>query len=152
MQSWSFRRKAVTAVAAVFLLGLGGCIAGLAEQPESIERAGIAGTWTGDAGARVELHTDGRFEMSGIPRSAITFSFIDPPPGDGKLSGSGTWEPARDGDKVVSILLHVDAGGSFSANTETQELGVAESGENPVLYFSTSPDEWYGFEIRKIGT
>ncbi|WP_329112228.1 hypothetical protein [Streptomyces sp. NBC_01353] len=152
MKSWSFRHKAVTTVTAVFLLGMGVCIAGLTEQPESIERTRIAGTWTGDAGARVELHANGRFEMSGIPRSAITFSFIDPPPGDGKLSGSGTWKPARDGDRVDSILLYVDAGGSFSETSETGELGVAESGENPVLYFSTSPDKWYGYEIRKTGT
>ncbi|MFD5369950.1 hypothetical protein [Streptomyces sp. NPDC127103] len=46
------------------------------------------------------------------------------------------------------IILYVEVGGSF-ADVQVEELGVAESGEDPVLYFSTSPDEWYGFEIRK---
>ncbi|MFE5945604.1 hypothetical protein [Streptomyces sp. NPDC056480] len=128
---------------------MGGCLAGISERPERIDRTRIAGTWTGDGGARVELRPDGRFAMSGIPRDAVTFSFIDPPPGDGKISGSGTWKPAVDGDSVDGILLHVDAGGSFSDSTETQELRVARSGEKPVLYFATSADEWHGFEIRK---
>ncbi|MFB7397681.1 hypothetical protein [Streptomyces sp. NPDC056191] len=148
MKTWSFRRRAVTAVSAVFLLGMGGCIAGIADRPEEIERTRIAGTWTGDDAARVELHPDGRFEMSGIPRSAVVFSFSDPPPGDGKLSGSGRWQPAHAGDTVDRIILYVEVGGSF-ADVQVEELGVAESGEDPVLYFSTSPDEWYGFEIRK---
>ncbi|QES25045.1 hypothetical protein DEJ46_38265 [Streptomyces venezuelae] len=116
-----------------------------------MERTRIAGTWTGDDGARVELHTNGRFEMSGIPRSAIVFAFSDPPPGDGKLSGSGTWEPRYPGDKVDEILLYVEAGGSF-ADTQIANLGVAENGQKPVLYFSTNADEWYGFEIRKTHT
>ncbi|MFF3839874.1 hypothetical protein [Streptomyces sp. NPDC001930] len=148
MKTWSFRRRAVTAVTAVFLLGMGGCIAGIADRPEAIDRTRIAGTWTGDDGARVELHTNGRFEMSNIPRSAVVFSFGDPPPGDGKLSGSGTWQPGHAGDTVDRILLYVEPGGSF-ADVQVEALGVAESGEEPVLYFSTSPDEWYGLEIRK---
>ncbi|MFD4034760.1 hypothetical protein ACFWVP_30710 [Streptomyces sp. NPDC058637] len=152
MKSWSSRRKAVTAVITLALVTVGGCFAALTERPERIEHARIVGTWTGDDGARVELEADGRFEMTGIPRSAVIFSFIDPPPGDGKLSGSGTWEAVGDSDSVASILLYVDAGGSFSEKTEVEELGVARSGEQPVLYFATLPDKWYGFEIRKTGT
>ncbi|MFF1506707.1 hypothetical protein [Streptomyces sp. NPDC058326] len=138
----------------VFLLTMGGCFAALSEQPESIDRSQVAGTWIGDGGARVELRVDGGFEMSGIPRSALHFSFIDPPPGEGKLSGSGTWElgPHREGDSVENILLYVDTGGSFSDDSEVEELRVAESGEKPVLYFFTSPEKWYGFEVRKTGT
>ncbi|MER5891813.1 hypothetical protein [Streptomyces sp. NPDC001876] len=136
---------------ALVLVAMGGCFAALSERPERIERARIPGTWGGADGARVDLYPDGRFEMTGIPRSAIHFSFIDPPPGDGKLSGSGTWEPVGDSDSVESILLYVDAGGSYSEETETEELGVAGSGEEPVLFFPTSSDKWYGFEIRKTG-
>ncbi|MFF8835667.1 hypothetical protein [Streptomyces sp. NPDC015130] len=136
---------------AVFLLGMGGCFAALTERPEKIERTRIAGTWTGDGGARVVLRADGRFEMSGIPRSAVHFAFSDPPSGDGRLSGSGTWEPAHDGDKVDDITLYIAAGGSFT-DTQVGSLGVAEGGQDPVLYFSTDIDKWYGFEIRKTRT
>ncbi|MFI5768799.1 hypothetical protein ACIA74_09645 [Streptomyces sp. NPDC051658] len=150
MKSWILRHKALTAWTVVVLVAMGGCLAGFAERPERIDRTQIAGTWTGDGGARVELHADGRFEMSGIPRSSITSSFIDPPPGDGRVSGSGTWKPEGDSDSVDSILLSIDAGGSFSEATETEALGVARSGENPVLYFATDVDKWYGYEIHKV--
>ncbi|MCX4731096.1 hypothetical protein [Streptomyces sp. NBC_01363] len=49
-----------------------------------------------------------------------------------------------------SILLSIDAGGSFSEATETEAPGVARSGENPVLYFATDVDKWYGYEIHKV--
>jgi hypothetical protein len=65
----------------------------------------------------------------------------------GRLSGSGTWKSAVDADTVDSILLCVDVGGSFAAESEIQQLAGAEGGENPVLYFST--DKWYGYEIRR---
>ncbi|MEU8530832.1 hypothetical protein AB0C77_35405 [Streptomyces sp. NPDC048629] len=145
MKAWGYWGISVTAV---LLLGVGGCIAALNEQPEKIERTRIAGTWTGEGGARVELHANGRFEMSGIPRTAVVFGFTDPPPGDGKLSGSGTWEPVGDRDEVDEIDLSIDAGGSFE-DKEFGSLEVAQSGDKPVLYFATDSDRWFGFEIRK---
>ncbi|MFJ9684997.1 hypothetical protein ACIRRX_04830 [Streptomyces bacillaris] len=157
MKRWSVRSKVVAAVAlSMTVLGVllvGGCVALFSEKPERIDRSQIVGVWTGSGGARVDLRADGRFEMSGIPRSAIDFSFIDPPPGKGRLSGSGTWEPEQlgsvDTDTVESIHLAVDAGGSFSRDSETVELRVARSGEDPVLYFAINVDKWYGFEVSK---
>ncbi|MDT3728973.1 hypothetical protein ROS62_30575, partial [Streptomyces sp. DSM 41972] len=133
----------------------GGCLALLSEQPERIDRSQIVGVWTGSGGARVDLRADGRFEMSGIPRSAIRFSFVDPPPGNGRLSGSGTWEPEQLGsvetDTVEAIDLAIDAGGSFSDRSQMAELRVARSGWDPVLYFAVNVDKWYGFEVSKSG-
>ncbi|MFJ1589909.1 hypothetical protein ACIOD0_06595 [Kitasatospora albolonga] len=135
------------------LFVVGGCLALLSEKPERIDRSQIVGVWTGSGGARVDLRADGRFEMSGIPRSAISFSFFDPPPGNGRLSGSGTWEPEQlgsvDTDTVEGIDLAIDAGGSFSEDSQMAELRVARSGENPVLYFAVNVDKWYGFEVSK---
>ncbi|MFF0260500.1 hypothetical protein [Streptomyces microflavus] len=154
MKPWSDRRKAVTVVGgvtALILAALGGCLAMFAVKPELIERTRIVGQWSGSGGARVELREDGRFEMSGIPRSAIVISFADPPPGKGRLSGSGTWEleEPSDRDTVESIRLNVDAVGSFTGGSEIAELRVARGGDKPVLYFATNVDKWYGFEISK---
>ncbi|WP_146229131.1 hypothetical protein [Streptomyces sp. NWU339] len=55
----------------------------------------VAEVWKGTGGGRVDFADDGTFTMSGIPRSAIELSFIDPPPGQGNLSGRGGVEPAR---------------------------------------------------------
>ncbi|MFJ8844244.1 hypothetical protein ACIRFF_15225 [Streptomyces cyaneofuscatus] len=50
---------------------------------------------------------------------------------------------------MESIPLNVDAAGSFSGRSRTEELRVARSGEKPVLCFSTHVDTWYGCEIHK---
>ncbi|MGW7415781.1 hypothetical protein [Streptomyces sp. NPDC054863] len=149
MRSWRFRCGVVLILAG--LVAVGGCFAVMSERPERIARAQIVGTWVGEDGARVEMYADGRFEMSGIPRSALTPSFTGPPLGDVIVSGSGTWKPVGESGSVALVSLFIDAGGSFAESTATEELGVARSGEKPALYFATDPDKWYGFEIRKTG-
>ncbi|MFD3515700.1 hypothetical protein [Streptomyces sp. NPDC058657] len=134
------------------LVAVGGCCAMLSERPERIARGRIAGIWIGENGARVVMRVDGRFEMSGIPRSALTPRFSEPPLRGENVSGSGTWTPVGDSGSVTTISLSIAAGGSFAEGTDAEELGVARSGEGPVLYFSTDPDKWYGFELRKTGS
>ncbi|MGC9442022.1 hypothetical protein [Streptomyces sp. WG5] len=98
----------------------------------------------------MEFTADGRFEMSGIPRSAVEFSFTDPPAGDGALSGEGEWELDGDDGKSGAIELGFDAGGSFSDDSESALLQVKEAGDSPVLYFDTNPDKAYGYEVRRV--
>jgi hypothetical protein len=146
-------RGCVTAAAVAVLLFIGlfalqGCGAG--EEAE-LTSAQVAGVWKGSGGGRVEFGDDGRFEMAGIPRSAIEFSFIDPPPGNGRLSGRGEWNLRGDDDRSGTIELLFDAAGSFSQDTESTLLQVEKAGDSPTLYFDTDPDEGYGYEVRREG-
>ncbi|MGV9287857.1 hypothetical protein [Streptomyces sp. NPDC003719] len=97
----------------------------------------------------MEFGADGRFEMTGIPRDAVVFSFSDPPPGDGRLSGAGEWE-LDGGGTSGTVELGFDAGGSFSGDGESTLLQVKEAGDRPVLYFDTDADKAYGYEVRRV--
>ncbi|MEU9376130.1 hypothetical protein AB0D94_20465 [Streptomyces sp. NPDC048255] len=149
MKRWNGRRTALAVSAAVLLAGSAGCGGqGSGSAPVRIDTSQVAGAWTGDGGGRVDFRADGRFEMSGIPRDAVVFSFIEPPAGDGKLSGTGTWSTL---DAGTAVELSYDAGGSFSDDSEVGRLGVAGSEDHPELYFSTNSDKEYGYRIRKTG-
>ncbi|MGW6239505.1 hypothetical protein ACWGBX_38605 [Streptomyces sp. NPDC055037] len=138
--------------AAVLVLLLGGLFAlescGGGTSAE-LDAAQVAGVWKGADGGRVEFGDDGSFAMSGIPRSAIEFGFIEPPPGNGKLSGRGRWNLDGGDDRSGTIELRFDAAGSFSDDSESTLLQVEEAGERPKLYFDTDADEGYGYEIRR---
>ncbi|MEU0163044.1 hypothetical protein ABZ154_30630 [Streptomyces sp. NPDC006261] len=110
----------------------------------TIESAQAIGLWKADDGGQIEFTSDGRFEMSGIARSAVVFSFSEPPPGDDPLAGAGTWELKNQ----RLIELSHEKGGSFS-HVEPGSMGIAESGKNPLLYFSTNSDKEYGYEVQK---
>ncbi|MEW9511974.1 hypothetical protein [Streptomyces bacillaris] len=129
-------------VLAVALLGGG---TGCTGPDHTIERAQVVGIWKADDGGRIEFTADGRFAMSGIHREAETFSFSDPPPAGERLTGAGTWEL----EHQRFIELSYEKGGSFS-DTETGSMGIAETGKDPVLYFSTDSDKEYGYEVRKV--
>ncbi|MEF9906432.1 hypothetical protein [Streptomyces sp. P9-A2] len=109
----------------------------------------VAGVWKGSGGGRVEFDGDGTFTMSGIPQSAIEFSFIDPPPGKGNLSGRGEWNLRGDDDRSGTIELSFAAAGSFSDDSASTLLQVEETGDRPKLYFDTDPDKGYGYTIRR---
>ncbi|MFI7869408.1 hypothetical protein [Streptomyces salinarius] len=121
-----------------------------ADEGGELGPAQLAGAWQGSGGGRVEFGADGRFEMSGIPRDAVVFSFSEPPPGDGRLSGRGEWELDGGDEKSGTIELLFDAGGSFPDDSEATLLQVKETGEHPVLYFDTNPDKAYGYEVRRV--
>ncbi|MER7717237.1 hypothetical protein ABTX99_09820 [Streptomyces flaveolus] len=146
-------RRTGTAIAVLpclALLGisaLAGC--GQSEGPE-LGSDQLTGVWQGTGGGTVEFGSDGRFEMSGIPRSAVVFSFSDPPPGDGRLSGEGEWELDGDDGTSGTIELGFDAKGSFSDDGESTLLQVKEAGDRPVLYFDTDADKAYGYEVRRV--
>ncbi|MFD5681886.1 hypothetical protein [Streptomyces bacillaris] len=130
-------------LAALLIVGSAtGCSTG---PDRTIERAQVVGVWKADDGGQIEFASDGRFEMSGIARSAVVFSFSEPPPGEGPLSGSGTWEL----ENRRSIEVTYEKGGSFSY-VESGEIAIAESGKNPALYFSTNSDKGYGYRISKV--
>lgn len=139
----------MAAAVPVLLLGglfaLDSCGAGTADQLSSAQ---VAGVWKGSGGGLVEFGDDGRFEMSGIPRDAIEFSFIEPPPGNGRLSGRGEWSLDGDDDHSSTIELRFEAGGSFS-DFEATLLQVEEGGDHPTLYFDTDADKGYGYEVRR---
>ncbi|CAL9458970.1 hypothetical protein SUDANB21_02607 [Streptomyces sp. enrichment culture] len=144
--------RGCTVVAAVLVL----CVIGMfalvrcgANEGGELSSRQVVGVWTGSDGGRVEFRADGRFEMSGIPRSAVVFAFVDPPPGEGKLSGGGEWELA-DGDRSGTIELGFDAGGSFPDDSQSALLEVKEAGDRPVLYFAVDPDKAYGYEVRRV--
>lgn len=141
MRLWNARRAVAGATLGV-ALAVSGCDA--AGSP-SVDASQVPGVWTGDGGGMVEFMADGRFTMTGVPRDAVVFSFSEPPPGDGGLSGAGKWviDPADD-----AVELSIEAGGSFR-DGEIASLKVAE-GEGPqVLYFETNSEKAYGYEIRK---
>ncbi|MGW3683158.1 hypothetical protein [Streptomyces prasinus] len=50
----------------------------------------VAGIWKGSGGGRVVFADDGTFTMSGIPRSAVEFSFIAPRPDRETSPGGGS--------------------------------------------------------------
>lgn len=142
------RGCAIAAAVPVLLLGglfaLDSCGVGKADELSSAQ---VAGVWKGSGGGRVEFD-DGRFEMSGIPRDAIEFSFIDPPPGNGRLSGRGEWSLVGDDDRSSTIELRFDVAGSFSG-FEATLLQVEEAGDHPTLYFDTDADKGYGYEVHR---
>ncbi|WP_330172668.1 hypothetical protein OG875_03140 [Streptomyces sp. NBC_01498] len=144
MKFVNVRNAVALALAAAFMFGATGC----AGETERIESVQIPGVWTGAGGGRVEFGDDGRFELSGIPSDAVVFSFIDPPPKGEKVSGQGTWSVKRKGS-IVGLIY--DSTGSFAEGGEAGTLGVADGGDSPKLYFSTSSDREYGYEIHKSG-
>ncbi|MFD1830566.1 hypothetical protein ACFSJS_12920 [Streptomyces desertarenae] len=114
-----------------------------------LKKADVVGSWRSDDGrGRVDFHADGRFEMSGIPRSAIVFSFNDPPPGKGPISGKGTWEFAYD-EPSTGIHLHIDAAGSFFDAEVASLESIKEDGRTK-MYFSVNVDKMYGYEIQRV--
>ncbi|CAL9477299.1 hypothetical protein SUDANB15_02945 [Streptomyces sp. enrichment culture] len=139
----------VAAVLVPSLIGLFALVRCGANEGGELSPAQVTGVWTGADGGRVEFGADERFEMSGIPRSAVVFAFTDPPPGEGKLSGGGEWELA-DGDRSGTVELGFDAGGSFSDDSQSALLEVKETGDRPVLYFAVDPDKEYGYEVRRV--
>lgn len=142
MKFVSARSAVPFALAAAFIFATTGC----GSDSERVESAQIPGVWTGVDGGRVEFGDDGRFELSGIPRDAVVFSFIDPPPKGKTISGQGTWSVKEKGS-IVELVY--DSTGSFAEGGEAGSLGVADSGDPPRLYFSTSTDKEYGYEIQK---
>jgi hypothetical protein len=146
MKFRTLRRTALCAVVGFALLGSAGCGIG----HEKLKRREVIGSWSGDGNGRVKFSPDGRFEMSGIPRSAIDFSFIKPPPGNGPISGKGDWEMDH-GSPSSSLTLSFEAGGSFSDDSEVSGLRVIDSGDHPTMYFDINPDKEYGYEIRRVG-
>ncbi|CAL9521153.1 hypothetical protein [Streptomyces sp. enrichment culture] len=139
----------VVAVLGLCVIGLFALVRCGADEGGELSSRQVVGVWTGGGGGRVEFRADGRFEMSGIPRSAVVFAFADPPPGEGKLSGGGEWELA-DGDKSGTVELGFRAGGSFPDDSQSALLEVKETGDRPVLYFAVDPDKEYGYEVRRV--
>lgn len=136
----------VALVAALF--SLEGCGGG--ERAE-LDTKQVAGVWTGSGGGRVEFRSNGRFAMSGIPRSAVVFGFSTPPPGDSPLSGQGTWELEGSSGRGNSIQLRFQAGGSFPDDSESGLLRVEKADDHPTLYFDSDSDKAYGYEIQRAG-
>ncbi|MFF1548215.1 hypothetical protein [Streptomyces sp. NPDC058291] len=145
-----FRGCGMVAAGLTLLLGglfaLDSCEVGKADELGSAQ---VTGVWKGSGGGRIEFSHDGRFDMSGIPRDAIEFSFTDPPPGNGRLSGRGEWSLDGGDDRSSTIELRFDAAGSFSDDSESTLLQVEEAGDHPTLYFDTNPDKRYGYEVRR---
>jgi len=80
--------KGARSVACSLLVGvIVALAAGCGVDSEKISAAQVVGSWRGDGGGRMEFWADGRFEMSGIPRDAIVFSFIDTRPERGGCPG-----------------------------------------------------------------
>ncbi|WP_410536815.1 hypothetical protein [Streptomyces sp. KL2] len=141
----------LAAVAALPLVFLAVFALLVAFDPEQVPlgKADVVGSWRGDDGrGRVDFHADGRFEMSGIPRSAIDSGFNEAPPGRGPLSGEGTWEFAYD-EPSTGIHLRIEAGGSFS-DPEIASLESIEEDGRTRMYFSVNVDKMYGYEIRRV--
>ncbi|MEV6119340.1 MULTISPECIES: hypothetical protein [unclassified Streptomyces] len=146
-------RRTGTAIAVLpclVLLGVSALAGCGPDEGAELGSGQLTGVWQGTGGGTVRFGADGRFEMSGIPRSAVVFSFSDPPPGDGRLSGAGEWELAGGDGTSGTIELGFDAGGSFADDSEATVLQVKEAGDRPVLYFDTDADEAYGYEVRRV--
>ena len=121
-------------------------------ERETLDSKQVVGVWEGSGGGRVQFHENGRFEMSGIPRNALAFSFVDPPPGKGKISGEGTWELEGGRDQGGSIELLIAKGGSFSDDSESALLQIQRGGDKPEMYFDADPDKEYGYEVRRVAS
>ncbi|MFE9169557.1 hypothetical protein ACFYNZ_08515 [Streptomyces kebangsaanensis] len=120
-------------------------------DPEQVplRKTDVVGSWHSDDGrGRVDFHADGRFEMSGIPRSAIGFGFDEAPPGKGPLSGKGTWEFAYD-EPSTGIQLRIEVAGSFFGPEIASLESIKEDGRTK-MYFSVDVDKMYGYEIRRV--
>ncbi|MFF6780674.1 hypothetical protein [Streptomyces sp. NPDC012510] len=117
---------------------------------KALSSAQVVGVWKGSGAGRIEFLQGGRFEMTGIPRSAVVFSFTDPPPGNGGLSGSGEWNLKGDTGKSGTVELRFDATDSFSDGSASALLQVQRTGDQPELYFDTNVDKRYGYEMRRI--
>ncbi|MFF3934252.1 hypothetical protein [Streptomyces hirsutus] len=98
------RGCAIAAAVPVLLLGGLFVLAACTGPSGELSAQEVAGVWKGSGGGRVEFADDGTFTMSGMPRSAIEFSFIDPPPGKGSLfgRGSGTSTATRSAGRRVN--------------------------------------------------
>ncbi|MCW8097788.1 hypothetical protein [Streptomyces tauricus] len=136
---------AVPVLIVITLFSLQACEA----EGEKLDSDQIVGAWKGSGAGRIRFHENGRFEMTGIPRDAIAFSFIDPPPGKGRIAGEGTWQLEGGRDQGAALELLIDKGGSFSNASETALLQLQQGGENPRMYFDTNPDKEYGYEVRR---
>lgn len=137
-------RCAVISLALGLAMTLSGCSTA---GTSAVDTDGLPGVWTGSGGGRVEFHADGRFSMKGIPAESIAFTWSEPRNGAIRVSGAGTWEQ-HDVDEDT-LLLMIDAGGSFPTDEEVASLMVAEDGPPQVFFFSTNVDKPYGCEIRK---
>ncbi|MEU0957622.1 hypothetical protein ABZ353_35640 [Streptomyces niveus] len=135
-------RGAMSFALTAVMFGTAGCVS----ESERVESAQISGVWSGADGGRVEFGDDGRFELSGIPRDAVVFSFTDPPPKGQKVRGQGAWSVKEKGS-IVELIY--DSTGSFAEGGEAGSLGVADSGDPLKLYFSTNSEKEYGYEIQK---
>ncbi|MER5844950.1 hypothetical protein ABT099_32655 [Streptomyces prasinus] len=146
------RGRVIAAAVPVLLLGGLFALEACTGPSGELSAQEVAGVWKGSGGGWVEFVDDGTFTMSGIPQSAIDFSFIDPPPGRGNLSGRGEWNLRGDADRSGTIELSFAATGSFSGGPEFTFLQVEEAGDRPKLYFDTNPDRGYGYTIRRQAT
>lgn len=146
------RGRGLSVALPLLLVGSLSAVQGCGEQEDAALRsAQVAGAWEGSGGGRIEFDADGTFDMSGIPRSAIVFSFVAPPPGKGRISGTGAWELGGEEESSGVVELRFDAGESFLDDGEFAMLRVDRGGENPELYFDTDPDKAYGYEVRRVG-
>ncbi|PSM38354.1 hypothetical protein C6Y14_37135 [Streptomyces dioscori] len=139
---------AVPVLIVIALFSLQACEA----ESEMLDSGQVVGVWEGSGGGRVQFHENGRFEMSGIPRNAVALGFVDPAPGEEKISGEGTWELEGGRDQGGSIELPIDKGGSFSDDSGSALLQIQRGGDEPEMYFDTDPDKEYGYEVRRAAS
>ncbi|MFF9077843.1 hypothetical protein ACF1BP_34865 [Streptomyces sp. NPDC014735] len=95
----------------------------------------VVGVWKGSGGRRIEFRADGTFDMSGIPRSAVEFSFSTPPPGKGSLSGRGRWDLEGQRDPSSGVELRFVEGGSFADDAGFALLRPVRNRDEPEMYF-----------------
>ncbi|WP_086694029.1 hypothetical protein [Streptomyces recifensis] len=123
---------AIAVLPCLVLLGISALAACGPDEGAELGSDQLTCVWQGTGGGTVRFGADGRFEMSGIPRSAVVFSFSDPPPGDGRMSGGGEWELAGGDGTPHSLvrpeLLSAD-GTAPRVNTSGRDASPQSTGQ-----------------------
>ncbi|MFE7429504.1 hypothetical protein [Streptomyces sp. NPDC057545] len=109
----------------------------------------VLGAWKGSGGGRIGFREDGTFDMSGIPRSAVEYSFSTPPPGKGSFSGRGRWDLEGQRDPISGVELRFVEGGSFADDVGFALLRPVRSRDEPEMYFDVNPDTEDGYRVRR---